>query len=289
MSPAPPVVDRGQPVEHLEVLIEAEKVLVRRLRSDTNDLNDELQHLEEACRFEERETARERAERERISRDRQHLLDQLEASQQQLHELKAEHQGLHIESMLLRRDNTHYGKEAAFLQRLFDEGMRDAQALQQSVEYLEQSNQSLMAHTKSLEEARREILEQVRVEKDLLNKEQREALAAKQVLEALKSEGADVHRNSVRQVAGPQGFSSDDGIRHRRAAALEATKPWNSGLIGDGVLGLGGSGFGGLGDLSDFGGPGGSGFGAAEGAAAGRSAPRPPPRAPLGVREREGV
>lgn len=187
----PSLSEDAQPVEHLEALIEAEKRLVQTLRADTDELDEELHRLEDSCRTEEKETARERVECDRLGQERKHLEQQMEASKRLLAELKAEHEALHLESILLRRDRGHYGAEATFLQRLFDEGTRDAQALQQSIEYLEQSNQSLAAHTKSLEEARREILEQVKVEKELLRKEEFEAQSAKQALETLRGAGTD--------------------------------------------------------------------------------------------------
>merc|ERR1712187_623655 len=100
--------------------------------------------------------------------------------------LKAEHQGLHLERVLLRSDHDHPSKEVVFQQRLLAEGMKDKQNLQQSIEYLEQSNKSLLAHTKSLEEARREVLEQVKTEKELLRREEHDALQVKQALDALR-------------------------------------------------------------------------------------------------------
>jgi len=89
--------------------------------------------------------------------------------------------------VLLRRDTDHYSTEAAFLQRLLEEGMRDAHVLQQSIEYLEQSNQSLTAHTNSLEEARREVLAQVNTEKELLRIQERDVMSAKHALDTMKS------------------------------------------------------------------------------------------------------
>lgn len=181
----------AQPVEHLEVLIEADKVLVQGLRHDVDELDEELTRMDEACRFEEREAARERGEIDRVSQERQHLTQQLAASQRQLSELKVEHEGIVLENVMLRCDHDHFAKEAVFLRRLVEEGTRDSQALQQSIEYLEQSNSSLRSHTATLEEARREVLETVKVEKELLRKEQMEAEFAKKALEALRTDGVD--------------------------------------------------------------------------------------------------
>jgi hypothetical protein len=173
------------------VLIEADKALVTHLRRDVDELDEELTRLEEACRFEERETTRERAEVEHVGQERQHLMQQLAASQRQLSELKLEHEGIVLENVMLRCDHDHFAKEAVFLRKLLDEGTRDAQALQQSIEYLEQSNSNLRAHTKTLEEARNEVLDTVKGEKELLRKERDEAEFAQRALEALRTDGVD--------------------------------------------------------------------------------------------------
>jgi len=201
------------------VLIEADKVLVHGLRGDVDELDEELTRLEEACRFEEREAVWERSEVDRLGQERQHLTQQLSASQRQLSELKVEHEGIVLENVMLRCDHDHFAKEAVFLRRLLDEGTRDAQALQQSIEYLEQSNSSLRAHTKTLEEARREVLETAKAEKDLLRKEQEEAHFAKVALEALRTDGVDglMRMSSSRPTDMRQGpMIPSDGVQRPR-------------------------------------------------------------------------
>jgi len=234
-----PAQNDAQPVEHLEVLIEADKVLSQSLRRDVDELDEELTRLEEACRFEEREAMRERGETDRIGQEREHLTQQLSASQRQLAELKVEHEGIVLENVMLRCDHDHFAKEASFLRRLLDEGQRDAEALRQSIEYLETSNRSLVAHTKSLEEARREVLETVRVEKDLLRKEREEAEFAKKALEALRRDGVDglVRMGAARpatDVGSFSGFSGGVDQGFRRPATTQGTNmggssAWNAG------------------------------------------------------------
>merc|ERR1712217_466152 len=85
--------------------------------------------------------------------------------------------------------------------------MRDAKVLQQSIEYLEQSNLSLAAHTQSLEEARREVLQQVNTEKDLLRIQERDVIAAKHALETLQSgSGEGFARTTLRKTEANDGF-----------------------------------------------------------------------------------
>jgi hypothetical protein len=222
----------ADPVEHIEVLIEADKVLVQGLRHDVDELDEELTRLEEACRFEEREASRERAEVERVGQERHHLTQQLAASQRQLSELKVEHEGIVLENVMLRCDHDHFNKEAIFLRRLLDEATRDAQALQQSTEYLEQSNSSLRSHTKTLEEARREVLDTVRVEKDLLRKESQEAQFAQKALEALRIDGIDglMRVSHSRPSLDNRPMIPADGVQRSRGATGMETS--NHGAMG---------------------------------------------------------
>jgi hypothetical protein len=253
--PSPPR-HEAPPIEDFEVLIEADKIILQSLRRDVDELDDELTRLEEACRFEERETMRERVECDRIGQEREHLTQQLSAAQRQLSELKEDHEGIVLENVMLRCDHDHFSKEASFLKRLLDEGTRDAQALQQSIEYLEQSNTSLRAHTKTLEEARREVLNTVNVEKDLLRKEQNEAEFAKQALDSLKTDGVDglMHLSSMRPngdlrplqpTAFPDGAQRPtfpDGAQRPRGAVENgpgsglgpSSRGWNPGLSQNG-------------------------------------------------------
>jgi hypothetical protein len=291
--PGPPRHD-ALPVEHFEVLVEADKVIISSLRRDVDELDEELSRLEEACRFEERETVRERAECDRIGLERDNLRQQLAASQRQMNELKEEHEGIVLENVMLRCDHDHFAKEAAFLKRLLDEATRDAEALQHSIEYLEQSNTSIRAHTKTLEDARNEVLQTVKNEKELLRKEQREAEFAKQALEALRVDGVDglMRMSGMRPSAG---FRSgppipSDGVQRPRAAMDQMS----GGGVRDPGFGFNSA------PGNSGGGFGGGGFsqpspGSAYPMAAGRDAPlgsRLPgtgARGPLNLSQREGV
>merc|ERR1712166_526261 len=75
------------------------------------------------------------------------------------------------------------------MQRLLSEGTRDTEKLQQSIEYLEQTNQSLLEHMRSLQAARHDVLERARKEKEFLSREQQEAERVRKVLEQLRGPG----------------------------------------------------------------------------------------------------
>jgi len=177
----------GQPMEHIEVLIEADKRLLQKVRMDVDLLRTEIEQLEGTCRQEEHGMDRERDECERIGSERQHLIEQLDASRRQLASLKQERQVIQSEGIQWRRHHGHAHQEASFQKRLHDEGLRDMQALNQSIEYLERSNQNLISHSQSLEETLGEVRARVLAESTTLERERREASRAKQALDALRN------------------------------------------------------------------------------------------------------
>eukprot|EP00927_Polykrikos_kofoidii_P040525 TRINITY_DN34625_c0_g2_i1.p1 TRINITY_DN34625_c0_g2~~TRINITY_DN34625_c0_g2_i1.p1 ORF type:complete len:775 (-),score=106.93 TRINITY_DN34625_c0_g2_i1:701-3025(-) len=219
-----------QPVEHLEAIIEADKMLLRRLSLDIDRLEKDLTRIEDGCRLEETEARQEHDECERISAEKKHLSQQLEAFRRQIGALKREHKGLHTESVVLRRNHIYYGQEAAFLQRVLDEGQRDTQALENSLEYLEHSQNNLVVQTHSLRDVRREVLEQIRAQEDSLERERKELPLIRQALEALRGGTVDIHGlSTVTSVAGGVGCFDDgiggavggislDGFGHRSAS-----------------------------------------------------------------------
>lgn len=172
-------------------MVEGDRNLSKELRSSCDELHHELERLEDLCKREEQLMSREHADGERAALERQNLTQQVEASQCHLAELKRELQASQCQSILLRRDSDHYAAEHTFLQRIYLEGSNDVQALQQSVEYLEQSNQSLVAHIANLQLARGEVLQQLQYEEQVLVRERHEANRIKQTLAALKGSGAD--------------------------------------------------------------------------------------------------
>eukprot|EP00747_Dinoflagellata_sp_TGD_P182354 gnl/TRDRNA2_/TRDRNA2_36579_c0_seq1.p1 gnl/TRDRNA2_/TRDRNA2_36579_c0~~gnl/TRDRNA2_/TRDRNA2_36579_c0_seq1.p1 ORF type:complete len:589 (+),score=117.27 gnl/TRDRNA2_/TRDRNA2_36579_c0_seq1:48-1814(+) len=219
--------EESQPVEHLEAMIEADKVFAQHIRKDLDSLTAELKRLEEACYLEEREAAKEDAECERMGQEQRHLMQQLDAARRQFNEIKVEHQSMHLEAMSRRRDHEQSSREVAFLRRLLDESLRDSHTLTQSIEYLEQSNHSICAHTKTLEDVRRGLLDQVRAEKAVLGREQREVQIVKQASESLRAAapGSFQHLKGSR----PSGDTRrPSGSGAQRTEVVE--QPWHAGL-----------------------------------------------------------
>jgi hypothetical protein len=170
-------------------VIDADNRMTQSLRQHIDMLSAELEELEQACEFQERMTTKEQVECARMDEDRKHLVGQLEAVKRQAAEGKSERKSLHSAHLLWNRSHGHYNREVEFLKRLFDECMRDTQALQHSIEYFEESNRSLVAHTNSLHEARGKVLEQFRAETTALEKERQEAAQVRKRLQALRGEG----------------------------------------------------------------------------------------------------
>eukprot|EP00929_Paragymnodinium_shiwhaense_P052812 TRINITY_DN2644_c0_g2_i1.p1 TRINITY_DN2644_c0_g2~~TRINITY_DN2644_c0_g2_i1.p1 ORF type:complete len:689 (+),score=111.06 TRINITY_DN2644_c0_g2_i1:122-2188(+) len=207
-APEPEPMRDAQPVEHLEAIIEADKNLAKKLKADVDKLDAELARLEDACLREEREAQQERSECDRLSEEGAILRQQLQASRRrQLMGLKDEYQTLHLENIALQRDRGHYGKEAVFLKRVLEESTKDLQALQSSVQYLEESQANLTKHTRSLEDARKDVVQQLQNETQLLETERQEVERVRKALDALRASGLDGLVPSIASGASPQGFS----------------------------------------------------------------------------------
>lgn len=216
----------GGPAELIATLVQGDRDLSKELRSSCDELHRELERLEDLCKREEQLMALEQKEGELSMQEGHNLTQQVEASQSQLSDLKRELQVFQCQSILLRRDSDHYAAEHTFLETMFMEGTNDVQVLQQSVEYLEQSNQGLVAHISNLQSARGEVLQQLQYEEDLLARERQEVDRIQQTLVALKGGGADPLLRTGRLAhagsAGPGGHSRPGGFGDAVAAAVAA-------------------------------------------------------------------
>eukprot|EP00439_Symbiodinium_sp_Y106_P044070 s218_g5.t1 len=177
---------RSQPAEHLLVLLQAEQVLVKRLRQDVAEWSQELHRLEEACRREEKVAGREEAEVQKLETERGHLMQQLDLSQRQLAELRLEHRR-HQESALLISGVRKQQEEAFFLQRLREEYSRDSEAMEVSLTKLELASLSMEGQGRALQQETQAVHEQAKAEQARLDVEKRELQALQKALLSLRS------------------------------------------------------------------------------------------------------
>jgi len=181
----------AQPIEHLVALLQNEKVMMRRLRQDTDETKEELLRLESACKEEDKALAKTMGELQHSDAQRRHLLEQLETSQNQLVELRSEYDMLQRESFVLQHEQNKYASEAQFLQVLLEEYQRDSQAIEQSIGLLEDATFGLEGQSRALAQATQNLENQVHLESSGLEKDQLELQAVCQAVESMRGAQKD--------------------------------------------------------------------------------------------------
>eukprot|EP00928_Gymnodinium_smaydae_P066976 TRINITY_DN49925_c0_g1_i1.p1 TRINITY_DN49925_c0_g1~~TRINITY_DN49925_c0_g1_i1.p1 ORF type:complete len:572 (-),score=50.42 TRINITY_DN49925_c0_g1_i1:223-1938(-) len=215
------MLDDGQPVEHLEGVIEADKVLLRKLRQDVELLHAELDRLETTRRAEEADLARERSECERIGEERRHLQQQLDASRRQATYLRNEHQNLRKEGSSRFGSGSLSQNRMAFLEQHYEACVNDTKSLKHSMEHLELSRQSLEAQCGFVEEARVQVQRQIEQERAPLEHEREDASQVKRAMDLLQSSS----RGGVR---GEKAGSKTGG--YDSAQSFKLAGPWRDGV-----------------------------------------------------------
>eukprot|EP00928_Gymnodinium_smaydae_P056261 TRINITY_DN39670_c0_g1_i1.p1 TRINITY_DN39670_c0_g1~~TRINITY_DN39670_c0_g1_i1.p1 ORF type:complete len:288 (-),score=52.69 TRINITY_DN39670_c0_g1_i1:439-1302(-) len=168
----------------LDTVVEEDRRLSRLLRSEVDDLSAQLAELEAACRETQAGTLQEQMALQHSEQQREQALRRVEASRLHVAELAKERRVLEGHGVSLLRNHEHCRKEVTFLQGLLHESLRDTQALQVSVETLEQSSCNLVEHTRALESVRRDLSDQLLTEQKHLDEER---MRANEVGEQLKA------------------------------------------------------------------------------------------------------
>lgn len=218
---------------HLEAVIEADKKIASRLQREVDDLDEELRNTRDIREQMDRHMQTERREGDRGAEQRRELETQLQNARQQLKELRMERRAVNLEAISLRRDRDHFTNELAFLKNAYDEDTRNLEALHRANIYLEQSYQALEAHTTQLERQRREIVQQMDVEKDLMRQEERQNSELKNKLERMMRDKSlhEVERKEdalrERQLREMQGqwdpVGPGKGVQERNPPPMEMT------------------------------------------------------------------
>ncbi|CAK9069968.1 unnamed protein product [Durusdinium trenchii] len=187
-SPALPVAP-PQPIEHLIAVMEHETWLLKRLRLDDDERNEEILRLEKACREEEKALAKTKGEIQQSNTERRHLQQQLDTSQNQLVELRMEYDMLRRESVFLQHDQSSHAAEVLFLQRLLEEYQRDSKVLERSISLLGNATFGLEGQSRALQQATLNLEQQANAEAMGLEKDMLELQAVRQALDSMTTAG----------------------------------------------------------------------------------------------------
>merc|ERR1711920_1096948 len=156
---------------------------------------------------------------------------------------REDRRAVNLESLSLRRDRTHFAEECALLQQMAGDEEKTLDVVQKANQYLEKSYYELDAQTGLLEQQRRELLQQVTKEKELVRVEERQSAELRNTLERMKREHITIvaeRREANRreqqiiemQTDGQQVHSQTD--RRPREALQKQGHSWASVLAGSG-------------------------------------------------------
>ncbi|CAK9052424.1 Hypothetical protein (Fragment), partial [Durusdinium trenchii] len=163
--------------------------LLKRLRLDDDERNEEILRLEKACREEEKALAKTKGEIQQSNTERRHLQQQLDTSQNQLVELRMEYDMLRRESVFLQHDQSSHAAEVLFLQRLLEEYQRDSKVLERSISLLGNATFGLEGQSRALQQATLNLEQQANAEAMGLEKDMLELQAVRQALDSMTTAG----------------------------------------------------------------------------------------------------
>eukprot|EP00747_Dinoflagellata_sp_TGD_P091801 gnl/TRDRNA2_/TRDRNA2_165190_c0_seq2.p1 gnl/TRDRNA2_/TRDRNA2_165190_c0~~gnl/TRDRNA2_/TRDRNA2_165190_c0_seq2.p1 ORF type:complete len:862 (-),score=165.77 gnl/TRDRNA2_/TRDRNA2_165190_c0_seq2:154-2529(-) len=171
-----------------EVVIEADRAVSRQLRREVDTLEEELRHTRDTRDQLEQQVRNDQSRSEGFLETRRKLERELQEAKRRLAELRDDRRAVNLESISLRRDREHFAEELAFLQRMTKDEEQALEAMRRSNVYLEKSYKGLEAHTAQLERQRKEVLQQVAKEKDLIRQEERYNAEMRNKLERMRRE-----------------------------------------------------------------------------------------------------
>nr|CEL76393.1 TPA: EF hand domain-containing protein, putative [Toxoplasma gondii VEG] len=182
----------------LESVVETDKRLSDILRADVDGDAEEIEEVRELRILLEAELLAEKKELARqIDRKRDFAL-QLEDEKVKLEQLKEERKKIEFERIGIERDLSHYVEELLFLRGQVDDMQRDIDALHQANQTLVATHRHQQIQAQNLHATRLQAQEQLRGEREALQKEEREIAELKALLSRMRREKSEAQsRNAV--------------------------------------------------------------------------------------------
>lgn len=180
----------SQVVTHFEAVISADRAVSRQLRREVDGLEEELRQIREARHQLERQVHHEQQESERLAQQRRQLEAQTQDAKRRLAELREDRRAVNLESISLRRDRCHFSEELAFLKRTAEDEERTLEVIRRANQFLDKSYRDLELHTEQLEGQRKELLQEVHKERELVRTEERHSAEMRNRLERMRREHA---------------------------------------------------------------------------------------------------
>eukprot|EP00927_Polykrikos_kofoidii_P017222 TRINITY_DN1781_c0_g1_i2.p1 TRINITY_DN1781_c0_g1~~TRINITY_DN1781_c0_g1_i2.p1 ORF type:complete len:972 (+),score=146.35 TRINITY_DN1781_c0_g1_i2:205-2916(+) len=214
--------DLTEVVKSFESVIAADRAVSRQLRREVDDLEVELQQIRDAQQQLERQLQHEQQEAERLAQQRRQLEGQGQDAKRRLAELRDDRRQVNLESISLRRDRCHFAEELTFLKRTAEDEEKTLEVIRRANQFLDKSYRDLEIHTEQLETQRKELLQEVNKEKDLVRAEERQSAEMRNRLDRMR-----------REYASTVSEKREANLREQRVREMQADSP-PAARLGDG-------------------------------------------------------
>ncbi|PFH35028.1 EF hand domain-containing protein [Besnoitia besnoiti] len=205
----------------LESVVETDKRLSEILRSEVDGDAEEIEEVRELRVLLETELLAEKKELARqIDRKRDFAL-QLEDEKIKLEQLKEERRKIEFERLGIERDLAHYMEELLFLRGQVDDMQRDIDSLHQTNQTLLAAHRHQQIQAQNLHATRLQAQEQLKSEREALQKEEREIAELKTLLSRMRREKSEAQsQNAVIH----ERIRQADQDKSIQFAAIDATR-----------------------------------------------------------------
>eukprot|EP00921_Rhytidocystis_pertsovi_P021032 GHVQ01033602.1.p1 GENE.GHVQ01033602.1~~GHVQ01033602.1.p1 ORF type:complete len:947 (+),score=183.04 GHVQ01033602.1:155-2842(+) len=180
------------PATLIESVIEADKRISKTLADDVDSHDKDLRRLNEVSAALKQEIVREKSELERQLERKRDFEREAENVRLELEKLKEDRRKIDLERISMSRDISHYQDETLFLRQQVADMQKDIQMLTESNQMLDKSYRQTEGQLKSLDVARKNVLDSLRDERETLSREEREIAELKNTLERMRREKDDV-------------------------------------------------------------------------------------------------
>jgi hypothetical protein len=200
-------------------MLEADRILLRNVRRDVEELEDELCRIQDLGMQLKHNMCRDREENSTRAEVQKQLERQVSQAKGRLLELRENRVSMNINSTSASRDREHFSQDVSFLRNSLEEESAMLEKLKSANDYLERSHKAHSDHARQLGEQRKDVLELLETESRLLERDERQTDEARAALERLRREQGDSKGVAAEEV---------DTLRPRRPlpSAAAAADNW---------------------------------------------------------------
>lgn len=213
---------------HFDSIMAADREVSRQLRREVDELQDELRHMREVRGQLQQRLHEERSAAGSVADQCAQLEASVSDARRRLADLREERRAVNLEGLSLRRDRLHCSEELQFMQDMMTDEEQMLETVYHANNFLDKSQNDLELHTEVLERQRRNLLQQVSKEKELVRHEERqnaelrnrlEQLRRQQAAQAVERREAILREQKIREM-------QEHGRLASRPLSLPSTHTW---------------------------------------------------------------